>query len=213
MENMKTGIIYRYTTPSGKVYIGQTVNEVTRKSAHKRKSESGELDTHFARAIRKYGWENIEYSILIKLKPTDDITKLKNILNKLETAYIKYFESDKRDKGYNLNKGGGGSSLGKSTPEEVKEKISIALTGRSKGPISDEIKAKMSKAKSKKMKPVCQYDLDDNFIQEFESISAAAHSIESKGTVISVGKKISGVCNGSGGRLTAYKFKWKFKKC
>lgn len=31
----KRGIIYKYTSPSGKVYIGQTVDEKGRKNGHR----------------------------------------------------------------------------------------------------------------------------------------------------------------------------------
>lgn len=32
---MRAGVIYKYEAPSGKVYIGQTINEALRKSQHK----------------------------------------------------------------------------------------------------------------------------------------------------------------------------------
>jgi hypothetical protein len=52
------GIIYKYTSPSGKCYIGQTINEKERKNQHKRtyiKVENLKLDTAFYKSIRKYG--------------------------------------------------------------------------------------------------------------------------------------------------------------
>lgn len=44
-----TGVIYKYTSPSGKCYIGQTVNETR----------------------RKYGWDSFEYEILNASEVTD----------------------------------------------------------------------------------------------------------------------------------------------
>lgn len=52
-----------------------------------------------------------------------------------------------------------------------------------------------------KMKPVCQYDLDDNFVAEYNSVREAVNE-----TGI---KKISAVCNGK--RKTAGGFKFRFK--
>lgn len=52
-----------------------------------------------------------------------------------------------------------------------------------------------------KMKPVCQYDMDDNFVAEYNSVKEAVNE-----TGI---KKISAVCNGK--RKTAGGFKFRFK--
>ena len=49
----RQGIVYMYTSPSGKYYIGQTVNETSRKSKHK--LETSKSKTKFGSAIRKYG--------------------------------------------------------------------------------------------------------------------------------------------------------------
>lgn len=54
------GIIYKYTSPSGKCYIGQTINEDRRKLQHKRAAfneNHKEYDKPFYRALRKYGWD------------------------------------------------------------------------------------------------------------------------------------------------------------
>ena len=66
-NNIKIGVIYKYTSPSGKIYVGQTINEASRKNKHK--SETSKSDTYFGKAIRKYGWENLKYETIIKFKP------------------------------------------------------------------------------------------------------------------------------------------------
>lgn len=61
-----TGVIYKYTSPSGKCYIGQTVNETRRKYGHRNNAFNGnhkDYDKPFYRAIRKYGWDSFEYRI------------------------------------------------------------------------------------------------------------------------------------------------------
>lgn len=60
-----------------------------------------------------------------------------------------------------------------------------------------------AKRANKKRKPVLQYDLDGNFIKEWESGYKAAECLKVSNGPISI------VCNGKG--LTAYGFKWKFK--
>ena len=99
------GIIYKYTSPSGKCYIGQTINEKERKNQHKRtyiKVENLKLDTAFYKSIRKYGWENFNYEVL---ETVDESKKnIFNVLNTLEIMYIKKYDS--YNNGYNLCLGG-----------------------------------------------------------------------------------------------------------
>lgn len=47
-----TGIIYRYRSPSGKYYIGQTIDGKRRKATHKNLASKG-IDLPFYRAIKK----------------------------------------------------------------------------------------------------------------------------------------------------------------
>lgn len=63
--------IYKHTSPSGKVYIGQTVNIKKRWGTngehYKTKKKNGDFIQHsFARAILKYGWENFTHEIILE---------------------------------------------------------------------------------------------------------------------------------------------------
>lgn len=104
------GIIYMYTAPNGKMYIGQTYNEASRKSCFKNLNKSysnGIID----KARHKYGPENFKYEILCTIY--SNIKKdLLTWLNALEIFFIKKYDSI--NKGYNINRGGD-----KRTPEEV----------------------------------------------------------------------------------------------
>jgi predicted GIY-YIG superfamily endonuclease len=52
------GVIYCYhCIPTGKKYIGQTIDEKTRKKKHIFDSKTQDLK--FYRAVRKYGWTNL----------------------------------------------------------------------------------------------------------------------------------------------------------
>ena len=112
------GIIYKYTSPSGKCYIGQTIHEHTRKQRHKHAAEIG-VDTMFYRAVRKYGWNNFTYEVLFTID-NDDKTRVKQKLDFMERYYIRKF--DTYNNGYNMTLGGGGGS-GKHT-EEFKKMMS-----------------------------------------------------------------------------------------
>lgn len=98
------GIIYKYTSPSGKCYIGQTYRENKRKKEHINSAKSGSKCA-FHKAIRKYGIDNFKYEILIEVE-SESIKELKEKLNNLEVYYINKFKSNKLENGYNLTDGG-----------------------------------------------------------------------------------------------------------
>jgi len=216
VKEFRIGLIYVYISPSGKRYVGQTINESSRKSHHK--NEDIKSQTYFGNAIRKYGFENFRYEVIIKFKPTPDKEKLKRVLNKLEKRYIKLYKTDMSEFGYNLNKGGEGN-IGYKHTEEMKEhlktipktqeqldNLSLGRTGYVK---SEETKKKLSESQNDKKKKVQKYDLEDNLIEEFNSIADAARSIE--GLVQKTKSNKIGECCGSS-RKTIYGFIWKFKE-
>lgn len=101
-EEMFSGIIYKYTSPSGKVYIGQTRDE------RKRRSKWFSTGTYYAgskleNARKKYGPENFEYEVLMRIQ-SDNEDDLVKTLNMKESEYIKLYDSFKR--GYNSDLGG-----------------------------------------------------------------------------------------------------------
>ena len=62
------GIIYKYTSPTGKVYIGQTLDE------ERRRTEFLNKDVRYAgkrieNARHKYGPENFKYEIFSRKNP------------------------------------------------------------------------------------------------------------------------------------------------
>ena len=63
--------IYKFTNKiNGKSYIGQSVQLETRYNSHKRNYNNSNLSVYnskFYRAIRKYGFENFDYEILISV--------------------------------------------------------------------------------------------------------------------------------------------------
>lgn len=137
------GIIYKAENKiNGKVYIGQTVQGLSRrKTRHKYDSLNNIYDNFFYRAIRKYGFDNFEWSILCE---TDSREKL----NALEKFYISAYR--KITNVYNSNDGGGSMYGYKASPETC-EKLRQINLGRI---ITDEHRKKISESrKGIKVKP------------------------------------------------------------
>lgn len=100
-------IIYKYTAPNGKIYIGQTVNESKRREVFldvTKKYAGGKID--YAR--KKFGPENFQYEILYQ-KEFYTYKLAKKVLNRKERYYIKKFNSFKE--GLNGNNGGSNYSI------------------------------------------------------------------------------------------------------
>jgi len=182
-----------YDDPN-KVYIGKTKS--SRKNAHK----------------IKFG-KNIMYNIIDQINSLD-----KQHWEPLESYWIEQF----RQWGFiliNKNKGGGGPithsertkekmRANNQKSEEYKQKLR-----KPKGPHSEETKQKMRKPKKEgtghklkiaNSKSVLQYDLEGNFIKEWENRILAAESL---------GKKSQGAISEccSGKRKSIYGYIWKNK--
>lgn len=111
------GIIYSYKNLiNGKMYIGQTINPRQRFNAHKSSAfneKDPEYDSIFHRAIRKYGYENFEYSILAESDSID-------ILNELEIYFIQKYNTQIPN-GYNIESGGRNCSRLQSEGQKINE--------------------------------------------------------------------------------------------
>ena len=97
---------------NNKVYIGQTIRELNvRVNKHIMDAKAGSsLAIH--RAIRKYGIENFEIIIL-----EDNINQ--GLLNDREIYYISFYDSTKKERGYNLSKGGSKGRVSKYSDETI----------------------------------------------------------------------------------------------
>lgn len=121
-------IIYKAQNKNdGKIYIGQTIRNLSRRiSIHLCQK------TYFANALRKYGVETFDFSVVDKAISRDD-------LNKKEIYWIGFFDS-KFPNGYNLTDGGDSGFV---VSDEVRARLSKALKGRV---VSEEARRKISKA-------------------------------------------------------------------
>lgn len=98
------GLIYCATFKNGKKYIGQTMQTLQERiSQHKYNSITKKDNYIFHKAIRKYGFESIEWSIL------ENNIFSKEELNEKEIFWIKKentYYKNKNSNGYNMTKGG-----------------------------------------------------------------------------------------------------------
>ena len=99
MINMKKYLIYKYASPSQKIYIGQTC-ETIQKRAGKNGSRYKTCPA-FWKAIQKYGWEYFQNHCEILAEANG-----KEQANALEKYYINLFKANNSNFGYNILKGG-----------------------------------------------------------------------------------------------------------
>lgn len=90
-------IVYIYTFPNGKKYVGQTIQTLNNRA----KQGEGYINSPAVyNAIKKYGWDNIVIE-------TFSCTS-KQEMNELEQHYIKLYNTTNNQYGYNLTVGGEG---------------------------------------------------------------------------------------------------------
>ena len=130
--------IYKITNiQNNKVYIGQTIRPIEQRfHRHLSDALNNILDTHFARAIRKYGKDSF---IIEEI----DTAQTQDELNQKEQYWIRYYNSV--EDGYNetdaISKCGGNTYQSKTEEEMevIKEKIRQTKIG-SKNPMARKIK-------------------------------------------------------------------------
>lgn len=177
----------------------------------------------FHEAIRKYGIENFDYEILEECKISE--------LNDKEKYWIKELKSYVLDGGYNLTKGGDSTlrdfyyfsnedllyywndlkltvtaiyqTYG-STGQRIREQlIELGITPEEIEQRTYEKRLEIvKKGMPKRLKKINQYDLEGNFIQQYDSLTDAALAVNgSKGNISLVAR---------GRYKTAYGYKWEY---
>lgn len=141
--------IYKITSPTGKIYIGQSINIDKRKYHYSDKYGVGQPKIY--NSILKYGWENHKFEIICECNEDN--------LNDLEKYYIKKYDSFNTEHGLNLTEGGQNYKMDGETKlkisnslkgiirsEETKRKISISKKGKIPYTTNPEINKKISKS-------------------------------------------------------------------
>lgn len=197
--------IYKITSPSNNVYIGQSRNIKRRWSEHFHKCKV--IKTVLQRSFIKYGVVEHKFEMVQEL-PFDISQKE---MDSYEQSYIDFYKF----LGFTLLNSKEAGCYGKHT-DETKEKLRLLNTGKK---LSDETKLKIGlKSKGnkhrlgqkvsmetmiKKSKPVLQYSKSGEFVCEFIS------AIEAQRKTGIFQTNISENCRGK--RKSAGGFIWKFK--
>jgi group I intron endonuclease len=141
--------IYKITSPTGKVYIGQSWNVFERWKDHKGTGERRFENRVLVSSIRKYGYDNHSFEILYSFQNLN--RKRQDILDEYEKFYIAIY----RLMGIplmNMTDGGQGKR-GYKVSDETRQKLSQQSTGKKRQPLSAETKLKISIAHKGKSKP------------------------------------------------------------
>ena len=98
--NQPYGIVYKATSPDGKVYIGQTVKSLARrKNDHSYRAKKGDQRGAFQLALLEHGFSAFTWEQI-------DTAETKEELDAKEKHWIAHYNSMDPGKGYNLTIGG-----------------------------------------------------------------------------------------------------------
>lgn len=213
------GYIYRIENKiNGNNYIGKTYSTIEQRWKDHIKASKKEIskDRPLYRAINKYGIENFE---ILEIEYCEG-------LEEREKYWISYYDTYKN--GYNATLGGDGKAYFEPSDEEVIQKYkelkyidSVAKYFKcDKKTIRTRLKNNGIEIKNDYQnnnwgaREIDQFDLNENYIQSFPSMSKAAEWIiennYSDGRVSSASCNISRSANGIKYRRQAYGFIWKF---
>ena len=200
---MKQGIIYMITNPTGRIYIGSTINFKGRLAYYK--CNKAKTQTKLYNSFKKYGFdthkieiiwsgnvdEMLKYETLIGLE--FDVLSQANLNCKLPKygEQFSFISEETRQKMSSWQ-------IGRKMSDEAKKKMSLAKIGKSFS------KEALEKRSNTVKKPIIQMDLESNFIKNWPSATDASKELK-----INLGH-ISSCCRGE--RKSIGGFKWNYKK-
>lgn len=171
--------IYEITSPSGKIYIGQS-NDIERRFNTYRKLQKNRIGSALYASFLRYGVDKHRFRIICYLSEKAD----RHRLDHFEKLYIK--AAKKIAPVLNLTDGGCGS-WGYKHSDEVKKRLVQLGTGANSG----------------KAKPIVQLDLAGNLIAEYCTISEASKIVGVSAPSISAA--LRGITHKAAGHKWQYK--------
>ena len=114
--------IYKITSPTGKVYIGQTINYQSRISRYINLDAKVKKQRWIYSSLAKYGPKNHRFEIVCELP--SDVSK--DVLNEYEELHIRCY----KDCGVELMNLTGGGQSNKELSKETREKLRLSATGK-----------------------------------------------------------------------------------
>jgi group I intron endonuclease len=109
---MKICGIYKITSPTESIYIGQSIN-ITRRWAEYIKLKGCGKNTRLINSLKKHGFQKHKFEILHQCQPEE--------LNDLEIFYINYYDSFNTEHGLNLHSGGSNHIISEETREKLRQ--------------------------------------------------------------------------------------------
>lgn len=216
--------IYKIISPSGKIYLGQSINIEKRFNQYKNLHKKG-IGNKLYNSFIKYGIKNHIFEIIEECSVDQ--------LNEREIYWINFYNSIIG--GLNIREGGESykqseetknlirlKAIGRKLSKEAKQKISQSKIGnkynlgrkhsdeikqsfkyknRKKGKITPE---RNNKIKEKLQKPIIQYDSKNNFIKEWSSQTEASQ-------ILNINQPSISNCLKNKSK-TAGGYIWKYKK-
>lgn len=153
---MKTYILYKHTSPDGRIYVG-----ITSQKNPKVRWQGGcgyKNNSYFSRAIQKYGWENFDHEIIF-----NDLTE--SDAKRFEKYYIRIYKSNIRKYGFNISSGGESKS-GTQISEWQKQRIREGIKNKI---VTDITRKKLSESQKKNWK-------DSRFVQHMREINLGVNN-------------------------------------
>lgn len=212
-------LVYKIrNTVNGKLYFGITKCGISKRwNEHKHNAMRNKKHNHLSLAIRKYGVESFDITLVCECSNEEEMYAMeKNLIAKHETTNRLF--------GYNNSIGGEVSSIGAKHSVETRKRLSDIQMGKKRRPHSELTKQKQRiAAKNRKIsrdvieasvaarkgkpahnrKAVSQFDFDGNLVSSFNSQREAAKAVGGTTTAFPLLKK---------GRLKTYKgYKWTFE--
>lgn len=190
--------IYKITNPEGKIYIGQSIN-IDRRFKEYKRLQKRSAGRKIINSLKKYGFENHQFEIIEECQ----IEQLHEKEYYWKQYYVSvenglncdYFDNSGGPRSEETKRKISEGTKGKAKSEKHKQNLRKPKTelhkqniSKAKQNILEETKHKISKSKlgkkwtkehinniiKGKQKPILQYDLQGNFIKEWEGIKIAA---------------------------------------
>ncbi len=150
--------VYMYTFPNGMRYIG-----VTSLTLEQRRDNGYQHNKELRKAMRRYGWANIEKTILCECETKEQAFEE-------EKRMIAEYGTTDPSKGYNVSYGGKSTFEGLKHTEEHKAYMSRVLKGIS---FTDDHIENLKKGHAKERKPVESIS-EDGTVKKYGSLGEAA---------------------------------------
>ena len=189
------GVIYKITSPSGRLYVGKTHDLRKRVNAYKCDVRKNRKDLKLHNSLRKYGWDA---HILEVIEEVEDA-----LLDEREIYWIAEFNTYcyKNSRGLNMTLGGDGQRstwmhdlerrrkqskvfsgagnpfYGKTHTEEFKKQKAIQVSEYNKKNGVRVPEWGVQKAREVVRKKILCYDLQGNFLKEYDSLSSASSEL------------------------------------